>query len=1074
MSGRYRYWVQFILLLLAVGLVGLLLQGRVQDAETHAQRTATLLSLRRTEVRLDRDLLRVAAFRLQQYDDLVSIYRRIRQLMARVRQDAGPYRRTLDAWLEALDAKIHLAQRITSTAAVVRNELHYLDKTITAYHRADGPDANTFMEWGNALLAYALFGSDLRRRDLREALNRHLAGHSHRSPLQANILRHLDLTLDHVDSLQRLLRRYQELDTRMRFDALYTAFNQAYAAQVEGLERRRLWLAALAGLLVLLLARTLWGLERERRMAEQARQRLHDAVSSLSEGFALFDAQGRLVLYNPRFLGLYPWLRGRLGADTTYAHILRLHRQAGLDTCPLVDGHGREAEKTDGDPARLETFQDPGKGRRWLLASDAVTSSGERVLTRMDVTEAKAREQELARLYRAVEQSPVSVVITDAEGHIEYVNPQFERVTGYTQDEVLGKNPRVLKSGLTPKETYVALWTTLTRGEVWHGQLINRRKDGSTYWEEASIAPVRDPAGHTTHYIAVKEDISARKRSEEALRLHTAVFETLTEGVMITDPQQRILAVNPAFTRITGYRPDEVLGQTPCLLASGRHDPGFCAAQWRDLREQGWWEGEIQERRKDGEVYPAWMNIVTVRDAGGEVREYIAVFNDISQRKAAEARIRHQANFDALSGLPNRNLLLDRVARALLAAEREGWQVALLFVDLDRFKEVNDTLGHLMGDELLKQVAVRLTACVREADTVSRFGGDEFVILLNDVKRAQDAAEVARKVLTALERPLEVGGNELHIGASIGITLYPGDSKDAVTLLRNADMAMYRAKEAGRNTYQFYTADMNDRVRRRVALAGDLRHALGRGELFVVYQPIVRLADRTLVGFEALLRWHHPQQGPISPEIFIPLAEETGLIAALGRWVLETACAQARRWQEQGRSWRIGVNLSSRQLALGLEVAEVERILERIGLDPQRLTLEVTEGLMLDGSTGTLDWMRAIKDLGVRLSIDDFGTGYSSLSYLKRYPMDTLKIDRAFIRDLTSDPSDAALVKAILAMAHSLGIGVVAEGVENEAQIQFLEAHGCGFGQGWWFGRPVAAAEIETLIDKAQGRIESA
>ena len=1071
MSWRFRLLLQLFLLAGVAVAIGLLLVGGGEGVERYNQHARQLLDLRRTEVRMDRDLLRISAFQTPHYDTLASDMRRIEELVentaaAGMANSGREYRHGWTEWHEGLRKKLHLAQQVQSRAAIVRNELYYLGKAIRDYHEQGGPDADTIMELGNELLVFTLFDSSLRLEQIRSRLAE-LSGEAPSADTRGHLLRHIGRALDFVWDLHRLMVGYQRIDTRTVFDRLYQANSRGYSRQFAENEKRRRWLGALAVLLVVLLTWTLWELGRERRLAEQSRKRLSDAIGSLGEGFALFDAQGRLVMHNRKFLADYPWLKERVPGGLSYDQFRRLNEEAGVRRMPLVEDGGPAAVSRDAGGSHLERIDSGENGSRWLLANNTLTDTGERVLVRVDVTEAKRRELELAKLHRAVEQSPVSVIITNGEGEIEYVNPRFETVSGYSLEEVRGKNPRILKSDQTPDEVYRDLWEHLLRGETWHGELLNRRKDGSLYWEEAYISPVRDAAGNTTHYIAFKEDISERKRTEESMRLHAKVFETLDEGVLITDADEIILAVNPAFSRITGYMPEEALGKTPRLLSSGRQSRAFYQEMWRDLLESGSWEGELEDRRKNGEIYPVWMNIVAVRDKDGAVTQYISVFRDITERKAAEARIRHQASFDALTGLPNRDLFLDRVDHALHTATREGTELALLFIDLDRFKEVNDTLGHLLGDELLKQVAERLLGCVRETDTVSRFGGDEFVIALEDVGGARNSAAVATKVLRAVEQPMVIGGSEVQVGASIGITHYPEDAGDAVTLLRNADMAMYRAKEAGRNTFQFYTREMNQQVQRRVTLAADLRRAIDQEALSLSYQPIVRIIDRRLIGFEALLRWEHPHEGFVSPEVFIPLAEETGLIGPIGEWVLATACRQAAAWRAQGRDWRVSVNLSTRQLSLGLSVERLQDIVADSGLETGGLTLEVTEGLMLDGSDETLAWLQGVRDLGIRLSIDDFGTGYSSLSYLKRYPMNTLKIDRSFVRDIATDPGDASLVQATLAMARSMDLEVVAEGVEDEGQLSFLEHNGCSFAQGWLFGRPMPADTIEAFLARS-------
>jgi diguanylate cyclase (GGDEF)-like protein/PAS domain S-box-containing protein len=655
-------------------------------------------------------------------------------------------------------------------------------------------------------------------------------------------------------------------------------------------------------------------------------------------------------------------------------------------------------------------------------------------------------------------------VITDTHGDIEYVNPKFEEISGYRAEEVIGKNPRILKSGEKTNEEYKDMWVTLQAGKEWRGYFHNKRKDGSIYWESATISALRGDDGEITHFIAVKEDITARKRAEDQLRMNATVFDTASEGIMVTDVDNRIKTVNPAFSRITGYEPEDVIGLDPKVLSSGRHDAAFYRQMWKQVETRGFWSGEIWNRRKDGVVFPEWLSIVVIRDDIGEIKEYVAVFSDISQRKQDEEQIRRQANYDALTGLPNRSLFFDRLNQAVISARREHWLLALLFVDLDRFKAVNDSFGHVVGDEMLQEVADRVQSCIREADTVARFGGDEFVVLLHDLTEVNDAALVAEKIIDRLSAPFTIVGREVFLGASIGITVYPVDTEDPEAMLRHADMAMYRAKEAGRNRYQFFTVGMQEQVRERVELEQDLRLAVERDELELNYQPIVDASSGRVHSAEALLRWKHPQHGYVVPDVFIPLAEETGLISSLGDWVIREACRQLSVWQDSGVDIGITINISSGQRGGGLTSWSVAAILKELGVSGRLLTLEITEGLLMDDSEEVVNWLNGFKELGISLSVDDFGTGYSSLSYLKRFPVDVLKIDRSFIQGLPNETEDISLVEAILAMGLSLGLKVIAEGVETEEQRCFLLERDCRYLQGFFFSKPLPAPRLEEWL----------
>ncbi len=1045
------------LLLLAIGLVVWgYVQSRAEDLRLHNQRLDLLLRLERVEGSLDRDILQVASFQLLQYDPLVRAQRELREVLAQVEASEGAAQQTaaLSAdYRRALDAKLDLLEHIKSRAALVRNGLLYLPLAAADLHL--DPVANLL----NDLLRYNLLPGTLEAEDLAvrlEALDLLSDLGPDERPLLDNLLHHMRANLGLTAEVQALREAYLEVPTDDRLADFYRAFQGQYEAQTRWAERVSLLLLALTVVLFAGLGVAIRRLAETGQRAERAWTQLRDAVESLSEAFALFDPQGRLVLHNGRYRAFYPWLAGTLAAGPTLARVLEGHR-AHDAFAPDGPPGPRDPETLTG--GYLEHLRDG----RWYLASDTRTSTGETACVRVDVTQAKRAEAQLTKLYRAIEQSPASVLITDAEGCIEYVNPKFEEVTGYCAAEVLGQNPRILKSGDKSPADYKDLWDTLTAGQVWRGQFHNRRKDGTIFWESASISPVRDAQGRTTHFIAVKEDITVRKRVEDQLRMNATIFDTISEGIMVTGSDNRIKTVNPAFSRITGYEVEEVIGRRPSLLASGRHDAGFYEEMWRALLTGGYWSGEVWNRRKDGSVYPEWLSLAAIRDAQGQIQEYVGVFSDITRRKENEEQIRRQANYDALTGLPNRTLLVDRLDRAMAAAHRERTKVGLLFIDLDRFKGVNDSLGHVVGDELLQQVARRLLAGLRETDTVARFGGDEFVVVLEGLHQASEAAQVAKTLIAAVGVPFELAGREIFIGASVGVTLYPDDSIDADTMLRNADMAMYRAKDAGRNTCEFFTLTMNEEVQARIDLERDLRQALEQGALHLDYQPIVASTTGRMVGVEALLRWRRPGIGLVPPDLFIPLAEETGLIAPIGHWVLQQAFAQCAQWGRAGLGIRVNVNLSSRQLALGLDVEELRALLMQAGAEPGSITLEITETLMLDGTATTEAWLQAVRGLGLGLAVDDFGTGYSSLSYLKRYPMDTLKIDRSFVQGLPGDREDVSLVQAILALARSLGLRVVAEGVETQAQRAFLSANGCDYMQGWLFSRAVSAGAIPDL-----------
>ncbi len=555
-------------------------------------------------------------------------------------------------------------------------------------------------------------------------------------------------------------------------------------------------------------------------------------------------------------------------------------------------------------------------------------------------------------------------------------------------------------------------------------------------------------------------EIAERERAEEGLRLSAKVFENTVEGVIITDTECRILAVNRAFSQVTGYELEEVLHLTPQILKSGRHDARFYSEMWQSLKLDGQWVGEIWNKRKNGEIYPERLTIGIVRDITGGVGHYVGVFSDISDIKRAQEKLDFIAHHDMLTSLPNRLLFNHRLKHSIELAQRNHRQLAVIFIDLDHFKNVNDTLGHDLGDELLKRVAADLSVHVRKSDTLARIGGDEFILLLDDIEAPRYAGAIAEKFLDLLSQTVMISGYEIVNSASIGVSFFPADGQDVTALVKNADTAMYYAKTHGRNSYHFYAPAMSEYAQEIVHLEVLLRRSIDRGELSLHYQPQVDLATGQLVGAEALVRWNNPELGGVSPVRFVPIAEDIGFISILGEWVLRTACRQVMEWEKAGfRIPCISVNLSVKQLEHGDIVDIVARILKETGLSSSRLELEVTESAIMKSELA-LDFLDGLRAIGVELAVDDFGTGYSSLSYLRRLPIQKLKIDRSFITDVTAEPSREAIVRAIIALANALGLNTIAEGIETEAEAQFLFQEGCQQAQGFLYSRPLPPDEF--------------
>jgi diguanylate cyclase (GGDEF)-like protein/PAS domain S-box-containing protein len=678
--------------------------------------------------------------------------------------------------------------------------------------------------------------------------------------------------------------------------------------------------------------------------------------------------------------------------------------------------------------------------------------------------------RESEQQYQTLADSGQALIWTaDTNKLYNYFNKAWIDFTGRVLEQELGNG---WADGIHPDDFQRCMdvyMSSFDRREKFSMDYRLRRYDGEYCWIQDDGCPRYNSEGEFIGYIGYCLDITASKQAEADLRIAATAFES-QESIMITDANSVIVRVNKAFTGTTGYTAEEAVGQNPRMLKSGRHNADFYRIMWDTISRTGTWQGEIWDRHKNGEIHPKWLTISAVKGDDGVVTHYVGSHIDITERKAAEDKIQYLAFYDPLTLLPNRRLLMDRLQQALVSSARIGRKGALLIIDLDNFKTLNDTLGHGIGDLLLQQAAQRLASCVREGDTVARLGGDEFVVMLENLSEqpfeaAAQTEAIGEKILATLSQPYHLETHEYHGTASIGAILFNDHQVSIEELMKQADIAMYQAKKAGRNALRFFDPQMQASITARVSLEGELHKALEKQQFRLYYQIQVDSSHRSL-GAEALIRWLHPERGIVLPLEFIPLAEETGLILPIGLWVLETACAQIKAWQQasQTRDLVLAVNVSAKQFRQADFVAQVQAAVQRHAINPMLLKLELTESMLLEDIEDTIATMNALNEIGIQFSLDDFGTGYSSLQYLKRLPLDQLKIDQSFVRDIATDSSDIAIVRTIVAIARSLDMAVIAEGVETEDQRQLLLKNGCPNYQGFLFGKPVPIEQFEALL----------
>lgn len=782
-------------------------------------------------------------------------------------------------------------------------------------------------------------------------------------------------------------------------------------------------------------------------------QLLQSTLDSIDQGIAVFDRDEHLVACNQRFFALLA-LPPPLAETGSALAALRSHSAAINRLCPpglAPRSRATRFEQRSGDGPVLELGRFPMPDEGFVLTVGDITS----------LKEGEARIGRLLVQQRAIFDNAHVGIIFCRDRLILDANQHMAAIFGYhSPSDLIGQSTEILYPSRTDYlEVGGHIYQELATRGYSEGDVRMLRKDGSHVWIRLSGRPV-DARSGSEGAIWVFSDITRQREQHAQLELAQLVFNHSNEALMVTDANNRIESVNSAFSTITGYSAAEVLGRSPSILKSSQHDNDFYKSMWEALARDDRWEGEIVDRHKSGRVYPKWLTIRVVRNPDASVAHYVAAFSDISARKAAEAQIQYMAHHDALTGLPNRILLRDRFEQSFQRSVRNNGTLGMFFLDLDQFKHINDTLGHAIGDDLLMAVTNRLAGCLRHSDTISRLGGDEFIILVEGDESTRFYAAVAEKICRALEKPFELGGHALTATGTLGIAVSPGDGKDFDTLLKKADMAMYHAKARGRATFSFFDERMNQDSAERLSLTTQLRRALGAGELRLVYQPQFTIGDGRMIGAEALMRWCSPQLGEISPGRFIPLAEDTGLILPIGEWALYESCRQARTWADAGQALKIAVNVSAVQLHRDDFSATLAAVLRDTGADPRLIELELTESALMSDAARFIELIAYVRNLGMSVAIDDFGTGYSSLAYLKRFQVSKLKVDQSFVKDIPDDEEDRAIAEAIVRMGQSLKLRVIAEGVETRAQLDFLSGIGCHEVQGYLMSRPVEAAVL--------------